>query len=310
MTAVQVAALYRFARLPDPAGLVLPLQHACEREGVKGILLVANEGINGTIAGQPAGLAAALTAIRSITGFEQMELKYAASDEPPFLRMKVKLKREIVTIGDPGVDPLKERGAYVAAQDWNRLMADPNVVLIDVRNDYEHRIGTFAGAIDSKTSSFRDFPAFVREQLADAKDKTIAMFCTGGIRCEKASAFMMQEGFETVFQLQGGILRYLAEIPEIGSRWQGGCFVFDDRVAVGHGLAADDRFTLCHGCRKPLTADDCQHPEHEEGVACRHCAGQLSVEQRRSARERHKQMKLARLRGVAHIGPQAQGRAE
>lgn len=305
---VSIAALYRFIRLSDPAGLVRPLHEACNALGVRGTLLVASEGINGTIAGEAAALDQAVAAIRDLTGVDRFEIKFSQAARMPFLRMKVKLKREIVTIGDQSVDPLKAAGTYVAARDWNALIARPDVVLIDVRNDYEHRIGSFEGAMDPGTASFSDFPAFVRERLAGAKDKTIAMFCTGGIRCEKASAFMLQEGFANVHHLEGGILRYLEDVPEAESRWHGGCFVFDERVAVGHGLAPDPRYRLCHGCRRPLTADDCADPAHEDGVACRHCAPLMTPEQRTSARERHRQMLLADRRGQPHIGPDAQPR--
>jgi UPF0176 protein len=307
---VHIAALYRFARFADPPGLVAPLQAACEAEDVRGTLLVAPEGINGTIAGPEAGLARAIAAIRAITGLAELDIKFSQAEQSPFLRMKVKLKREIVTIGDDAVDPLKAVGTYVEAKDWNALISDPDVVLIDVRNDYEHRIGTFEGAIDPGTASFRDFPAYVRAELGDAKGRRIAMFCTGGIRCEKASAFMLQEGFAEVHHLKGGILRYLEDVPQSESRWQGGCFVFDERVAVRHGMAPDGRYTLCHGCRQPLSADDCRDPAHEEGVACRHCAGGMTPERRASARERHRQMRLAAARGVPHIGPEAQAKAD
>ncbi|CAN1496582.1 COG1054 Predicted sulfurtransferase [Rhabdaerophilaceae bacterium] len=305
MDKIRIAALYRFARFAEPDALVAPLHEACAREGVKGTLLVAREGINGTIAGYAQGLMQALDSIRAATALDDLEIKFSEVSQMPFLRMKVKVKREIVTIGEESVDPMRAVGTYVAAKDWNALIADPDVVLIDVRNDYEHRIGTFQGAIDPETASFRDFPAYVRSKLADQKDKKIAMFCTGGIRCEKASAFMLQEGFSEVYHLQGGILRYLEDIPAEQSRWRGGCFVFDERIAVGHAVRPDPRFTLCHGCRQPLTADDCAHPDHEPGVSCRFCAGILTEAQRAAARERHRQVELARARGALHLGPQA-----
>lgn len=308
--AIAIAALYRFARLDEPQRLVMPLQAACEAEGIRGTLLVAGEGINGTIAGEAQALGRAVDAIGRLTGISDFEIKHSCARAMPFQRMKVKLKREIVTIGDDAVNPLEAVGACVEPQDWNALISDPDVIVIDVRNDYEHRIGTFRGALDPATASFRDFPAFVRETLADAKDKTIAMFCTGGIRCEKASAFMLREGFGNVLHLKGGILRYLAEQPEEDSLWEGGCFVFDERIAVGHGVTPDPRYGLCHGCRRPLTADDCTDPAHEPGVACRHCAGTMSAAQRQAARERNRQMKLAAARGAAHIGPQAQAQAQ
>ena len=306
MDHIQIAALYRFARIPEPAQLLEPLHRACEREGVKGTLLIAHEGINGTIAGLPEGLERALHEIRSLTGLQDLELKFSSAAEMPFLRMKVKLKREIVTIGDDSVDPLRAAGTYVAAKDWNALISDPDVVLIDVRNHYECRIGTFKGAVDPETASFRAFPDYVRENLSADKTRKIAMFCTGGIRCEKASAFMLQEGFSEVYHLQGGILRYLEDIPAEDSTWQGGCFVFDERIAVGHALVPETAFSLCHGCRQPLTADDCSHPDHEDGVACRYCAPTLSEARRLSARERHRQVMLAKVRGEMHLGPVAQ----
>jgi UPF0176 protein len=307
---IRIAALYRFTPFDAPEALIEALQQACELEGVKGTLLVAREGINGTIAAEPAALTRALAAIATLTGVADFEIKFSEATEMPFLRMKVKLKREIVTIGDDSVDPRKAVGTYVAAKDWNALISDPDVVLIDTRNDYEYRIGTFKGAIDPKTASFRAFPAYVRENHAADKQKKIAMFCTGGIRCEKASAFMLQEGFTEVYHLQGGILRYLEDVPAEQSLWQGGCFVFDERIAVGHGLKPDEAFTLCHGCRQPLIAEDCTHPDHEEGVACRYCAPRLSLPQREAARERHRQVLLARARGETHLGPQAQREGE
>ena len=306
MDHIQIAALYRFARIPEPAQLVGSLQQVCEREGVKGTLLIAHEGINGTIAGSSEGLERALKEIRSLTGLQDLELKFSSAAEMPFLRMKVKLKREIVTIGDDSVDPLRAAGTYVAAKDWNALISDPDVILIDVRNHYECRIGTFKGAIDPETTSFRAFPDYVRQNLSADKNRKIAMFCTGGIRCEKASAFMLQEGFSEVYHLQGGILRYLEDIPAQDSTWQGGCFVFDERIAVGHALVQETAFSLCHGCRQPLTADDCSHPDHEDGVACRYCAPMMSEARRLSARERHRQVMLAKARGEVHLGPVAQ----
>ena len=304
MGPVRIAALYRFARFEQPEALLEPLHLACEREGVKGTLLVAREGINGTIAGPPDGLARAVSSIEAMTGLDDLEIKFSSASEMPFLRMKVKLKREIVTIGNDQVDPLLAAGTYVAAKDWNALIADPDVLLIDVRNDYEHRIGTFTGAIDPETATFRAFPDYVREKLSANKNQKIAMFCTGGIRCEKASAFMLQEGFSEVYHLQGGILRYLEDIPQEQSRWQGGCFVFDERIAVGHAMVPHTGFTLCHGCRQPLTADDCARPDHEEGVACRYCGPTISESRRQSARERNKQ--VAKARGSIHLGPDAQ----
>ncbi|MGL5448340.1 MAG: rhodanese-related sulfurtransferase, partial [Rhabdaerophilum sp.] len=302
---IRIAALYRFARLRTPQELVGALQEACEREGILGTLLVAHEGINGTIAGAAEPLARALDAIIRIAGFDGLDVKYSHASEMPFLRMKVKLKREIVTIGDETVDPQLAVGTYVEAKDWNALISDPDILLIDVRNDYEHRVGTFKGALDPATGSFREFPDFVRERLSSEKNRKIAMFCTGGIRCEKASAFMLQEGFSEVYHLRGGILRYLEDVPAEDSRWEGSCFVFDERIAVEHALKPTVSLSLCHGCRQPLTADDTADPNHEQGVACRYCAPGLSAERRSSARERSKQVELARVRGVFHLGPDA-----
>ena len=303
---VRIAALYRFARVGEPEALRALLEQACETAGVKGTLLVAHEGINGTIAGAGDNLDKAVAAIKAITGLDDMEIKFSFAATMPFLRMKVKLKREIVTIGDHSVDPLLAAGTYVEAKDWNALMDRPDLVLIDVRNDYEHRIGTFEGAADPSTGSFRQFPDYVRDQLQDAKGKPVAMFCTGGIRCEKASAFMLQEGFAEVYHLKGGILKYLEEVPEGESRWNGACFVFDERVAVGHGLAPDQRHVLCHACRRPLTEADRASPAYEEGISCHQCISGMSDGQRASARERQRQMQLAKARGVPHIGPDAQ----
>ncbi len=302
---IQIATLYRFARIAEPHALRAMLEQACERVGVAGTLLVAHEGINGTIAGTGDQLHEALAAIKTTTGLDDLEIKFSFAETMPFLRMKVKLKREIVTIGDDSVDPLLAAGTHVEAKDWNALMDRPDVVLIDVRNDYEHRIGTFKGAVDPSTASFRQFPDYVRNQLADAKGKPVAMFCTGGIRCEKASALLLQEGFREVYQLKGGILKYLEVVPEAESRWDGACFVFDERVAVGHGLAPDQRYVVCHACRRPLTEADRARPEYEDGISCHQCADEMSPGQRASARERHRQMQLAKARGEAHIGPDA-----
>ncbi len=302
--AIQIAALYKFVRLADWEGLRVPLQQLCDRHGVRGILLLAQEGINGTIAGAPDGLAEVLKGLKAIEGLQDLDWKTSHSDHMPFLRMKVRLKAEIVTIGDPSVDPTERVGTYVEPEDWNALLLDPDVVLIDTRNAYETRIGTFRGAIDPETDSFRDFPDYVRENLDPARVKKVAMFCTGGIRCEKASALMLSEGFEEVYHLKGGILKYLERIKPLESLWEGACFVFDERVAVGHGLEVQD-FTLCYGCREPLSAEDRDHPGFEPGVSCRHCAPLLAPAQKTSARERQKQINLARARGEKHLGPEA-----
>lgn len=298
----EIAALYKFARLPQFEELRAPLQAMLDRHGIKGTLLIAHEGVNGTIAGLSDNLRAALTEIETITGIGAIEVKFSHSDDMPFLRMKVRPKAEIVTIGDLTVDPLKQVGIYVEPEDWNELISDPDVLLIDTRNSFEVGVGTFQGAIDPMTTAFGEFPAYVRTNLDPAKHKKIAMFCTGGIRCEKASSFMLQEGFEEVYHLKGGILKYLERIEPEESLWEGGCFVFDSRVSVGHGLEIQD-LTTCHGCRRPLTAEDVQASGFEQGVSCPHCVGSLSEAQKASAREREKQMKLAKKRGETHLGP-------
>ena len=302
---IRIAALYRFARIGEPEALRALLEQACERAGVKGTLLVAHEGINGTIAGSSEALDDAVAVIKALTGLNDLKITFSSAETMPFLRMKAKLKREIVTIGDGRIDPLLAAGTYVEPKDWNALMDKPDLVLIDVRNDYEYRIGTFEGAVDPSTASFRQFPDYVRTQLAAAKGKPVAMFCTGGIRCEKASAFMLQEGFTEVYQLKGGILKYLEDVPESQSRWTGACFVFDERVAVGHGLAPDHRYVICHACRRPLTEADRENPHYEDGMSCHQCIDEITPEQKASARERHRQMQLAKARDELHIGPDA-----
>jgi UPF0176 protein len=285
-----VAALYRFARFEDPASLRGPLLDACRRSDVRGTLLLAQEGINGTIAGTRAGIDAVLAHIRTLPGCADLDWKEAGAASIPFGRMKVRLKREIVTMGVGDLDPAVSVGTYVEASDWNRLIERSDVVLIDTRNDYEVGIGTFRGAIDPGLRTFREFPAWWRAHAEDFRGKRVAMFCTGGIRCEKSTSFLRSEGVEEVFHLRGGILKYLEEIPESQSRWQGGCFVFDRRVSVGHGLTSDGH-TLCHACRRPLDAEDRRRPEYEEGAACHHCIGDYDERKREGFRERHRQFR-------------------
>ncbi|WP_242150006.1 rhodanese-related sulfurtransferase [Sphingomonas sp. BAUL-RG-20F-R05-02] len=298
---VHVAALYRFARFTDPAALRGPLLELCTRHGVKGTLLLAAEGINGTIAGNEPAIAEIIGHIRALPGCAEAEIKFSTATEMPFHRMKVRVKREIVTMGQPEVDPLEDVGTYVAPSDWNALIARPDTVVIDTRNAYEVRVGTFAGAVDPGTDTFSDFPAWFRDHHAELEGKTIAMFCTGGIRCEKATAFVRAEGFDSVFHLHGGILKYLEEVPEAESRWQGECFVFDERVAVGHGLAAGSH-ALCRACRMPVSAEDQASPLFEVGVSCPACHGTRDSEKRAALAERHRQVKLAEARGTRHVG--------
>jgi UPF0176 protein len=296
-----VAALYRFTRFADPEGVRGPLRDVCEAEGVKGSLLLASEGINGTIAGTRAGIDAVLAHVRGLPGCVDLEWKESTAAEMPFGRMKVRLKREIVTMGVPGTDPNALVGTYVDPSDWNALIAAPDVAVIDTRNDYETAIGTFQGAVDPGTESFRDFPAWWEQNRDRFHNKRIAMFCTGGIRCEKSTAYLKAQGVEEVYHLHGGILKYLEEVPEDQSLWQGGCFVFDERVAVGHGLR-ELPFSLCRACRRPLTPEDRARPEFEEGVACHRCVGEYSEDDRARFRERQRQVKLAEARGMAHLG--------
>ena len=302
---ITVAALYRFARFADPAALRAPLAALCKAQGVKGTLLLAREGINGTIAGSAEGIGAVLAHIRALPDCAALDVKLATAGEQPFHRMKVRLKREIVTMGQPQIDPLHGTGHYVAPADWNALIADPGTVVIDTRNDYEVAIGTFAGAVDPQTAAFSDFPAWFRRErerlLGEGQVPKVAMFCTGGIRCEKSTAFLKAEGIEQVYHLQGGILNYLEQVPAEQSLWQGECFVFDERVSVGHGQVPGD-YQLCRACRRPLSAADRLSPLYEEGASCAACHAARSEEQRARYRERHRQEALAAQRGTLHVG--------
>jgi UPF0176 protein len=298
----EVNAFYQFARLPSYQELQKPVQALCDANAIKGIILLADEGINGTIAGSPEAMELVREQLHRLTGLSNIEHKTSYCDEMPFLRMKVRLKAEIVTIGDKTVDPLSRVGTYVPAENWNELISDPDMIVIDTRNDFEVAIGSFKGAVDPRTTTFGEFPAFVRQHLDPKRHKKIAMFCTGGIRCEKASSFMLQEGFEEVYHLKGGVLKYLEVIPKEQSLWEGSCFVFDRRVAVEHGLEVSD-LDVCYGCRHPLTPEDQSSALFEEGVCCPHCSDQLSEAQKTSARERQHQVRLGIKRGYSHIGP-------
>ena len=295
-----IAALYHFTRFDDPAALKPPLLALCEAGEVKGTLLLAREGINGTIAGPRAGIDAVLAHIRALPGCEGLEWKEASALQPPFGRMKVRLKKEIVTMGQPDVDPQARTGHYVEPAEWNALIRDPDTVVIDTRNDYEVAIGTFEGAVDPQTQSFGDFPAWWQAHKDEYRGKRVAMFCTGGIRCEKSTNYLLNEGLNEVYHLKGGILRYLEEMPEQDSTWQGECFVFDNRVSVGHGLR-EGPHELCHGCRRPILPADRARPEFEEGVSCHLCIGETSESDKTRFRERQKQIRLARARGEEHL---------
>jgi UPF0176 protein len=296
-----VAALYHFTRFDDPAAIKPALAQLCCGQGVTGTLLLAREGINGTIAGSRAGIDAVLAHIRALPGCADLEWKESTASVPPFARMKVRLKREIVTMGQPDVDPKARVGHYVDPADWNALITAPDVAVIDTRNDYEVAIGTFQGAVDPQTASFRDFPAWWEANKHRFHNKRIAMFCTGGIRCEKSTNWLLGQGVEDVYHLKGGILKYLEEVPQDQSTWQGECFVFDRRVSVGHGLKEGPHL-LCHACRRPILPEDRERPEYEEGVACHHCVDETSDEDKARFRERQKQIALARERGEAHLG--------
>jgi UPF0176 protein len=296
-----IAALYHFTRFADPDGLRPALRAVCEGSAVKGTLLIAGEGINGTIAGPRAGIDAVLAHIRALPGCDGLEWKESFSDTPPFGKMKVRLKREIVTMGQPDVDPKARVGNYVEAADWNDLIARDDVAVIDTRNDYEVAIGTFDGAIDPETSTFGEFPAWWAANKDRFHNKKVAMFCTGGIRCEKSTNYLLGQGVEDVFHLKGGILKYLEEVPEADSTWQGDCFVFDNRVSVGHGLKVGPH-QLCHACRRPLFPEDVKKVEFVVGVSCHQCIDETSEADKNRFRERQKQIELARNRGGEHFG--------
>ena len=299
---LRVAALYRFARLDAFEALRAPLAAFCCGRGIKGTLLLAHEGINGTVAGGEAAIAELIDHLETIEGLAGLEVKYSSAEAMPFHRMKVRLKREIVTMGVEDIDPAGSAGTYVAPADWNTLIADPDTIVIDTRNAYEVSIGTFKGAVDPATASFREFPAWVEKHRDEFDGRKVAMFCTGGIRCEKATAYVKSLGFEDVFHLKGGILKYLEEVPAEESLWQGECFVFDERVSVSHGLTEGDA-ELCRACRHPLTPEDRLSPNYAAGVSCPHCFDTRSDEDRARYAERQRQVELAQAQGRGpHIG--------
>lgn len=300
MSRFLVAAFYKFAPFPEFESIKESILSAAVARDVMGTILLAHEGINGTVSGPEDGVRELLDELRKIDGFADMEHKESWADENPFYRMKVRLKKEIVTLGVDGVSPIKAVGEYVKPEDWNALISDPEVVVIDTRNDYEVEIGTFKNAIDPKTTSFREFPEWLDNQTELPKDKKIAMFCTGGIRCEKSTSLLKERGYKNVFHLQGGILKYLEEVPESESAWEGECFVFDQRVSVGAGLKPGP-YDLCHACRHPITEEDKLSETYMPGVACPKCHDQMTAEQRTRFEERQKQIELAKARGEQHI---------
>ncbi|MDP4537449.1 rhodanese-related sulfurtransferase [Alkalimonas collagenimarina] len=295
-----VAALYKFVRLPDYQQLRDKLYQLLVEHKVKGTLLLAEEGINGTICGQRAGIDAVKAWLAAEGRFDQLSYKESFADEPAFYRTKVKLKSEIVTMGVPDVDPAHIVGTYVKGEQWNQLINDPDTLVIDTRNDYEVAIGSFKNAINPNTTSFREFPEWAANHLDRTQHKKVAMFCTGGIRCEKSTAFLKEQGFDEVYHLDGGILKYLEEVPEEQSLWQGECFVFDQRVAVKHGLEQGS-YDQCYACRMPLSAEDMKSKHYIKGLSCPHCYDSTTAEQKASFAERQKQVELARQRGEQHI---------
>ncbi len=305
MSPYLTAAFYKFVALPDYASIKAPLLSFCESQGIKGMILLAPEGINSTIAGLPQGVSAVLNYLRQDPRLADLQHKEAWSDRAPFYRMKVKLKREIVTLGVPEANPSKLAGTYVKPADWNDLISDPDVVVIDTRNRYEVGIGTFTGALNPQIGSFAQLPQWVEQSTAlnppTGKKPKVAMFCTGGIRCEKSTALLRSQGFEEVYHLEGGILKYLETVPPEQSLWQGSCFVFDERVSVGHGLQVGE-YGLCRACRYPVSPADQLSPLFEDGVSCAHCHATTTDAQKAGARERKRQWGLAKARGQAWIG--------
>lgn len=301
MNSILVSALYKFVTLEHFEELRQPLLTLMQQQGIRGTILLAKEGINGTIAGQAEAIEALYHWFSQQPGLENISHKESTHDTFPFNRAKVKLKKEIVTMGIDGIDPKAIVGTYVKPQDWNQLITADDVLLIDTRNDYEVQIGTFQGAINPKTDTFREFPEYVKQHLDPQKHKKVAMFCTGGIRCEKSTAYLKEQGFDEVYHLEGGILKYLEEVPAQSSLWQGECFVFDERVTVNHALEKGN-YIQCHACRFPITEADTQHPAYAPGVSCHHCINKQTAEQKQRYQEREKQSQLARSRGESHIG--------
>ncbi|MER3493052.1 MAG: hypothetical protein C4323_12395 [Mastigocladus sp. ERB_26_2] len=284
-----VATFYKFVKLPDYVEIQQPLLSYCQAQGIKGTILLAEEGINATVAGSREAIDSLLSFLRSDSRLADLEHKESTAEEPPFQRMKVRLKKEIVTMGMADIDPNEKVGTYVSPKDWNAVISDPEVVVIDTRNDYEFNIGTFKGAQNPATESFRQFPEYVSNHLDPSQHKKVALFCTGGIRCEKASSFMLAQGFQEVYHLKGGILKYLEEVPSEESLWEGECFVFDERVAVSHGLEPGS-YEMCVGCGHPISEADKNSPKYEEGISCPHCFDSLTPEKRERLEEKKRQM--------------------
>ena len=302
----KVAALYKFSQIDNPLEVQIYLKKTLKNLSIYGTILVGNEGINGTIASRDKkNLNKALMYLKNLDGFKDLDIKFSNSEKKPFIRLKIKLKQEIVTIGDKSVDPTKNVGEYVNPEDWNSLIEEENILLIDTRNDYEYSIGSFKDSVNPKTQKFRDFPEWLKVQnftREDKNSKKVAMFCTGGIRCEKASSLMKNEGFKKVYHLKGGILKYFESISKENSLWDGECFVFDDRVSVKHDLSVGD-YEMCHGCRMPITETDKISQKYIQGVSCPNCFDQTTEEQKSRYMSRQKQIDLAKQRNQKHIGP-------
>ena len=305
--ATQVVALYRFVRLDDYESMREPLLNFCLDRHIRGTLLLAHEGINGTVAGGDSAIDELLNYLRADDRLADLDCKFSSHEERPFLRMKVKLKSEIVTMGQENIDPNVCVGRYASPQEWNALIDDPDVLVIDTRNEYEVEIGTFAGAVNPQTNSFREFPDWVEQNLDPKKHKKVAMFCTGGIRCEKSTSLLVSKGFEDVWHLKGGILNYLEQTPEEDTRWEGECFVFDSRVAVNHQLEKGS-YDQCFACRFPIDDDQKQSPHYLPGVSCPRCVNAHTEQQKGRFAERQRQIGLAKRRGESHIGAAAPAR--
>ena len=296
-----VAAMYKFVRLDDYESIQPQLLSFCQTHDIKGTLLLAHEGINGTVAGTRDAIDALLDFLKSDERLSDLEHKESLTNEIPFHRTKIKLKKEIVTLGQPNIDPNICVGHYVEPEDWNDIISDPEVFVVDTRNHYEYQIGSFKNAVSPETTNFREFPEYVEQNLDPAKHKKVAMFCTGGIRCEKASAYMLNQGFDEAYHLKGGILKYLEEVSSDESLWEGECFVFDGRVSVDHELA-EGNYEQCFACRRPISAEEMQSEQYVEGVSCPHCIDETTAEQRSSFEERQRQVELAEQRNEKHIG--------
>jgi UPF0176 protein len=298
---IVVIAMYKFVTLDNYQDIKPNLFKVMEDNQIKGTLLLAAEGINGTVAGSREAIDSLLTWLQADSRLTDISYKESFTEIMPFNRCKVKLKKEIVTMGIEGIDPKQVVGTYVEPKDWNALISDPDVILVDTRNDYEFQVGTFENAVNPKTDTFREFPQYVKDNMDPAKHKKVAMFCTGGIRCEKSTAYMKEQGYEEVYHLKGGILKYLEEVPQENTLWKGDCFVFDERVTVNHDLERGE-YDQCHACRLPITEEEKSDTKYQKGVSCPHCFDKISDQQKSRFAERERQVELAKARGEVHIG--------